>query len=126
MPRPVVYTGEAYFRIRRDPETNVDVDVALASADQVVATKKRAGYVDGPPLLAVEVLSPYDKMKDIDETIGEYLDCGTPQVWIIDPYQETLAVHRPAVDQKFYTMSETVTGDETLPGLTFPIAELFG
>ncbi len=57
-PRPVVYSCEASFRIRRDPETNVGVDVALASADQVVATKKRASFIDGPPLLAVEVLSP--------------------------------------------------------------------
>ncbi len=125
IPRPVVYSCEAYFRLRLDPETNVGVDVALASSDQVVATKKKASYIDGPPLLAVEVLSPYDQMKDISEKIEEYLECGTPQVWILDPYQETLTIHRSNEEPTFYNRSEVYVGDDFLSGLTFPVAELF-
>src|SRR5438067_13662466 len=60
-PRGKVYSGEAYFRIRKDPETNVGIDVALATAQQVAAVKKKSSFVEGPPILAVEVLSPNDK-----------------------------------------------------------------
>ena len=120
-----VYSGEAYFRIRQDPETNVGIDVALSTPGQKVMTKKRASFVDGPPVLAVEVLSPYDKVKDIGEAIEEYLDCGVARVWIIDPYSEILAVHRIGHEPDFYTLSDEFTGDEILPGLTFKIAELF-
>ena len=60
-PRGKVYGGEAYFRIRKDPDTNVGIDVALATAEQRATVKKKTSYVDGSPLLAVEVLSPYDK-----------------------------------------------------------------
>lgn len=81
-PRGAVYSNEAYFRIRKDPETNSGVDVALSTPDQAANTKKKASYVDGPPVLAVEVLSPNDKQKDINEAIEEYLECGTKQVWI--------------------------------------------
>jgi Uma2 family endonuclease len=124
-PRGRVYGGEAYFRIRQDPETNVGIDVALSTPDQKVTTKKRASYVDGPPVLAVEVLSPYDKIKEIGESIEEYLDCGVRRVWIIDPYSETLTVHRPDSEPKLYSASEEFDGDEALPGLKFKIAELF-
>ncbi len=124
-PRGRVYCGEAYFRIRQDPETNVGIGVALASPEQNASTAKRASSVDGAPVLAVEVLSPYDKRKDIDETIMEYLDCGVSQVWIIDPYQETLTVHRADREQEFFTLSDEFVGDDFLTGLTFPIAELF-
>ncbi len=48
-PRGRVYSGEAYFRIRQDPETNVGIDVALSTPEQKVTTKKRASFVDGPP-----------------------------------------------------------------------------
>src|SRR5438477_173384 len=75
-PRGSLYGGEAYFRIRRDPDTNVGIDVALATPEQAAATGKKASYVDGPPVLAVEVLSPYDKKKDIAEAIDEYLECS--------------------------------------------------
>src|SRR5581483_6147024 len=60
-----VYSGEAYFRIRKDPETNVGIDVALATAEQRAAIKKKSSYVDGPPVIAIEILSPNDKQKDI-------------------------------------------------------------
>jgi len=124
-PRGRVYGGEAYFRIRQNPETNVGIDVALSTPGQKVTTKKRASFIDGPPVLAVEVLSPYDKVKDIGEAIEEYLDCGVARVWIIDPYSETLAVHRIGHEPDFYTLSDEFTGDEVLPGLAFKIAELF-
>ena len=125
LPRGRVYSGEAYFRIRQDPETNVGIDVALATTEQNERTTRKASFVDGAPLVAVEVLSPYDKMKDIDETIVEYLECGVAQVWIINPYQETLSAHRPDREPEFFTFSDEFIGDETLPDLKFPIAELF-
>lgn len=125
-PRGRVYGGEAYFRIRQNPETNVGIDVALSSPGQRVNTKKKASFVDGPPVLAVEVLSPYDKVKEVDDAIEEYLDCGVAEVWIIDPYDDTLTLYRKDQEPKFYTKSDTFSGDPAvLPGLSFPIAELF-
>jgi len=70
-PRGKVYDGEAYFRIRRDPDTNVGIDVAYASAELVAATGRKAKFLDGPPVLAVEVLSPHDTNEDIEEAVEE-------------------------------------------------------
>src|SRR4051794_12882349 len=33
-PRGALYSNEAYFRIRKDPETNVGVDLALSTPEQ--------------------------------------------------------------------------------------------
>jgi Uma2 family endonuclease len=120
-----VYAGECNFRIRRDPDTNVGIDVALASPKQVAATDKKASFIEGPPVLAVEVLSPYDKAKDIAETIEEYLDCGVKAVWIIDPYYETVTVHRPNAEPVMYTRSQELTGGKELPGFRCRVAEFF-
>ena len=37
------------------------------------------------PLLCIEVLSPDDRMSDIQEKVDEYLDMGVDSVWVIDP-----------------------------------------
>jgi Uma2 family endonuclease len=124
-PRGKVYAGEAYFRIRNDPETNVGIDVVLSTPDQAATTKKKASYVDGPPVLAVEVLSPNDKHKDIVDAIDEYLDCGVKVVWIVDPYTETVAVHRAGQEPIHYTRSEELPGDPELPGFRCHIADIF-
>ncbi len=124
-PRGALYSNEAYFRIRKDPETNVGVDVALGTAEQATKTKKKAGFVEGPPVLAIEVLSPNDKLKDINEAIEEYLDCGTKQVWIVDPYLETVAVHRAGQEPAHFTRSQTLPGGDDLPGFSCPVVEIF-
>jgi len=124
-PRGKIYDGEAYFRIRQDPETNVGVDVALSTPEQAANTKKKASFVDGPPVLAVEVLSPNDKQRDINDTIDEYLECGTKQVWIVNPYADTVTVHRANVEPVMYTRSQTLPGGEELPGFSCSVAEIF-
>lgn len=124
-PRGKVYSGEAYFRIRKDPETNVGIDVVLATAEQAAAVKKKTTFVDGAPILAVEVLSPNDKHEDVANSIEEYLDCGVKQVWIVDTYLETVVVHRAGHEPVQYTRSQELVGGDDLPGFRCPVAEIF-
>jgi Uma2 family endonuclease len=124
-PRGAVFDGEAYFRIRKDPDTNVGIDVALATPEQAAATGKKASFVEGPPVLAVEVLSPYDKQKDIDEAIEEYLDCGVKVVWIIDPADETVTVYRPGHEPVLFNRTQELSGDPELPGFRCRVADIF-
>jgi Uma2 family endonuclease len=124
-PRGRVYSGEAYFRLRKDPETNVGIDVALATPEQASAVKKKSTFVDGAPLLAVEVLSPNDKQRDISDAIEEHLDCGTRQVWIVDPVAETVTAYRANAEPVLYARSQELPGGDTLPGFRCSVAEIF-
>ena len=38
-----------------------------------------------PPLLCVEILSRDDRMRDIQDRVGDYLKMGVQAVWVIDP-----------------------------------------
>jgi Uma2 family endonuclease len=124
-PRGKVYAGEACFRIRKDPDTNVGIDIALASSEQAAATKKKASFVDGPPLLAVEVLSPYDKQKEIHEAIEEYLSCGVRVVWIANPANDTVTIYRPGAEPVLFNRVQELSGDPELPGFRCQVAEIF-
>ena len=124
-PRGKVYDGEAYFRIRKDPDTNVGIDVALASAELVAATGKKASFLDGSPVLAVEVLSPYDKHKEIDDAIEEYLACGIQLVWVVNPYAETVTVYRPGAPPVLFNNTQQLSGDPVLPGFSVAVSALF-
>jgi Uma2 family endonuclease len=124
-PRGKVYGAEAYFRIRQDPDTNVGIDVALATAEQVAAITKKSSFIEGPPILAVEVLSPYDKQKDIDEAIEEYLECGVKVVWIVDPIDETVTVYRRGAEPVLFNRTQELSGDPVLPGFSCRVTEIF-
>jgi Uma2 family endonuclease len=43
------------------------------------------GVPETPPLVAIEILSPDDRMSDVREKLEEYRTWGVPHVWLIDP-----------------------------------------
>ena len=124
-PRGKVYGGEAYFRIRKDPETNVGIDVALATSEQRATVKRKSSYIDGAPVFAAEVLSPYDKQREIDEMIEEYLECGVKLLWIVDPADESVTVYRPGKRPELFNADQQLSGDPELPGFRCAVAEIF-
>ena len=57
-PRGDVLGGDAAFRLRRNPDTTVGVDVAYISPEQRAGATLDTFALDGAPLLAVEIYSP--------------------------------------------------------------------
>ena len=120
-----VHSGEAGFRLRRDPDTFVGIDVAYVSPQQVVARDRSLKFYDGPPVLAVEILSPSDQHGDVSEKVRLYLEVGTI-AWVIDPDFETVAVHRPGRKVEIFTTDHELSGEPYLPGFRVKVVEFFG
>jgi Uma2 family endonuclease len=121
----VVASGEVGCILRRDPDTVVGIDVAYFSAELMARQTDETTLVEGPPKLAVEVLSPSDKTEEIRDKVLEYLAAGVEMVWIVDPYFYTVTVHRPTAPPEMFNNEETLSGGATLPGLEIAVAELF-
>src|SRR5207249_3143154 len=120
-----VLGGEAGFRIRRDPDTTVGIDVAYISPELAASTPRKAKLIDGLPTLAVEILSPSDQHEEVVEKVQEYLDVGIPLVWVIDPIFRTVEVHRPGVEPEQFNVHQELTAERHLPGFRVPVAEIF-
>lgn len=124
-PRGRVYAGEARFRLRRNPDTTVGIDVAYISPELAAATPRRAKLVDGPPSLAIEILSPSDPHEEISEKVEEYLSASVPLVWVVDPFFQTVQVHRPGREPESYNIKQSLSADPHLPGFNVDVAEIF-
>jgi Uma2 family endonuclease len=126
LPRGEVVCGEAGFVLRTDPETiTAGVDVALITAEQAATWDDGAAFIEGPPLLIAEVLSPHDTLRDIRERVEEYLDCGVPVVWVVNPDFRTVTVHRLGASPVAFDDRGTLAGGPELPGFSCPVADLF-
>jgi Uma2 family endonuclease len=123
-PRGEVHTGEVGCVLRRDPDTLVGIDVAYLSAEVMARQTENTTLIEGPPTLAVEVLSPSDRTEDIRDKVLEYLAAGVPLIWIVDPYFRTITVHRPSKRPKMFNDGETLSGDATLPDFEIAVATL--
>lgn len=86
---------ERGFRLRRNPDMVRAPDVHFLDAESVSRDEHPRSYFDGPPSLAVEVVSPEDRDSEVHEKIREYLEAGTPRVWVVRPASRTVTVLRP-------------------------------
>jgi Uma2 family endonuclease len=53
------------------------------------------GIITEPPFLCVEILSPSDRVVEMQDRIRDYLDFGVRYVWLIDPISRLTFVHTP-------------------------------
>jgi Uma2 family endonuclease len=61
----------------------------------------RATHVDGPADLVIEVISPDSGRRDRIEKLAEYDQRGVGEYWIIDPFRESVEVHRRDAGGRF-------------------------
>jgi Uma2 family endonuclease len=123
-PRGEVVCGEAGFRLSGTDDSLVGIDVAVVSAELVAATGPKERLYHGPPVLAVEILSPSDTHEDTVEMVTSYLEAGTV-VWVIDPDFETVSVHRPGHEPVTFHRQQELSGEPYLPGFRVSVDALF-
>ncbi len=124
-PPGLVVSGEAGFQLRREPTTKVGIDVAYVTAEQAAATPPDASIIEGPPVLAVEILSPSDKLEGITDKIEGYLRAGVLLAWRVEPKMRLITVFRPDATPKSFGDGEELTAEPHLPGFRVAVAEIF-
>ncbi len=124
-PHGEVLTGDTGFRLRRDPDTTVGIDVAYISAELAAAAPEDARLIDGAPVLAVEVLSPSNTWEGVSDKVREYLACGVALVWVLDPVFRTVQVYRPGAEPAMFNAQQELSGEPHLPGFRAAVEDLF-
>lgn len=122
----IVTAADTGFILERNPEVGDTVrglDIGYLSSANAPAVLPDQ-LVDVAPDLAVEVVSPSNKVTDTHLKIRQLLAAGTALVWIVYPETRTVEVH---------TQSGAVTlegddmlgGGDVLPGFELPVREIF-
>jgi Uma2 family endonuclease len=82
-------------------------------------------FVTGAPDLAVEVLSPSDRILDLQQKVRDYLDAGARLVWLVAPQAQTVTVYRADGSAQLLRDQDTLGGEDVLPGLSIPLSDVF-
>ena len=100
-------------------------DAAVVAAHRIPDTGVPDSYWPFAPDLAVEVVSPSDRLADVQAKVAEYFAAGARQVWVIDPASRTVRAHRSAGDVQVFDVDGTLTGDDLLPEFRCEVRRLF-
>jgi Uma2 family endonuclease len=120
----IVLAAETGFKIASDPDLVRAPDLAFISKARL-PDEMPAGYWPGVPDLAVEVVSPEDRQRDVAEKVNMWLAHGTAVVWVADPITRKFRIHRSASPAQVLTVGQVLRDEPLLPGFQMPIADLF-
>jgi Uma2 family endonuclease len=100
-------------------------DVSFVRLEKLPNGKSPVTFGELVPDLAVEVLSPSDSPRRVLQKIGEFLECGVPIVWLVDPRAQTVTEFRSLSQTQQFTATDTITAEPILPGFACAVSRFF-
>jgi len=113
------------FVLERGPDTVVAPDVGFVRAERAPTGEAREHVAQIPPDLAIEVVSPSDRVRDVNDKVERYLVAGVPLVWVFRPRRRTVTVRRAGQVPVVLRDGDVIDGEDVLPGFRLAVSDVF-
>jgi Uma2 family endonuclease len=118
------FTAETGFQVARDPDTVRACDFAFVAKERLPATLPK-GYLPFAPDLVMETRSPSETKRMVADKVAMWLLAGARLVWVLDPQAQTVTVYRTSCAPQMVSKTDTLSGEDVLPGFTLTLARVF-
>ena len=98
-------------------------DIAFISAGRAASVPDE-GHVRVAPDIAIEIISPGDKINDFEDKLADYRSAGIKLVWEVNPTFRYVRIHHPDRTTMLLEENDTLTGESILPGFSVKVADL--
>lgn len=121
----VTFGAETGFVLQRSPDTVRAPDAAFVSKEHAEAVGRIVRYWPAAPDFAVEVVSPDDSSREVEEKALGWIRAGSSGVLVLDPLRRTATVYRAAGEVRTYSGEDTLDLGHAVPGWRVTVADLF-
>ncbi len=111
--------------LEHDPDTVREPDIAYFSTQKIPLDERVTGYAEVVPDLVVEIASPGDTRREVNDKALMWLSYGVRLVWVVHPDTRTVDAHRPQAGVSTLTQDDTLEGFDVLPGFTCNVSDIF-
>ncbi len=122
-----VFDSSTGFRLpsrRRRMRNLRSPDISFVAAGRFPGGRVPAGFIELAPDLAVEILSPEDRRRDVLEKVGQFLDAGVRLIWVIDPEARKAATYRSLTTVRHVGEHDALGGEDVVPGFRCRLSDL--
>jgi Uma2 family endonuclease len=77
------------------------------------------------PDFVIELRSPSDRMRPLEEKMNEYIKNGAQLAWLLDPFENAVTIYRLGNAPQRIENPSIVSGDPELPGFRFDFRQMF-
>lgn len=91
----------------------------------MLTNEQKAKFLPLCPDFVIELRSPSDNLKTLQNKVQEYIDNGAQLGWLIDPVDRRVYVYRSGIMAECLENPATIAGDPELPGFVLDLAGIW-
>ena len=118
--------SDAGVLLETDPDTVREPDIAYFSVQKLPLDAANPGFSQVAPDLVVEMSSPSDSHREVNDKAMMWLRHGVRLVWLVHPATRTVEVHHGGSRGPTLVDGNTLDGGDVLPGFTCAVSDIFG
>jgi Uma2 family endonuclease len=123
-------TGMAFdsstgFTLPNGAVRSPDVSWVPRSRLEALTAKQRKKFAPLCPDFVIELRSPGDSLRVVQEKMQEYMENGARLGWLIDPEHNRVYVYRADSPVQQLENPQTISGEPVLPGFVLDLREIW-
>lgn len=121
----IVFDSSTGFTLPNDAKRSPDVSWIKKSRWDELTTKQKRKFAPLAPDFIIELLSPNDRLSDVQSKMTEYQACGVKLGWLIDPDEKRVEIYRVGKETEVLLEPKNLSGEDLMPNLTVDLQEIF-
>ncbi|GAB4282561.1 MAG: Uma2 family endonuclease [Oscillatoriaceae cyanobacterium] len=113
-----VFESSGGFKLPNGADRSPDASWVSQEKWDALTPEQKTKFPPLCPDFVIELRSPTDSLKTLQDKMQEYLENGAQLGWLIDPQTRTITIYRPQQPPEILTNPTTISGENILPQLT--------
>ncbi|MEG5035349.1 Uma2 family endonuclease [Microcoleus sp. AT3-D2] len=123
-------TGEAFdssagFTLPNGATRSPDASWIKLERWNALTEEQKASFAPLCPDFVIELRSPSDNLKELQNKMQEYIENGVSLGFLVDRKNRKVYIYRPDREPEILDNPETVSGDPELPGFVLRMAKIW-
>jgi Uma2 family endonuclease len=119
-----VFDSSSGFKLPNGAHRSPDASWVRRERWEALTPEQQEGFAPICPDFVVELRSPSDSLKKIQEKMQEYIENGARLGWLIDRKNRRVEIYRPNRDVEILENPATLSGEDVLPGFVLDLTPI--
>jgi Uma2 family endonuclease len=119
-----VFDSSTGFTLPNGAERSPDASWIKIERWNALTPEQQEKFAPICPDFVVELRSPSDSLKDLQEKMQEYIENGAQLGWLIDRKNKRVEIYRPGEDVEILNNPTSLSGENVLPGFVLNLQQI--
>lgn len=121
-----VFDSSTGFTLPSGADRSPDVSWVEKSRWNGLTKEEKEKFIPLCPDFVIEIMSPSDNLKKLQNKMQEYIENGCRLGWLINRKQQQVEIYRSGKEVEVLQLPQNLSGEDVLPGFVLNMQKIWG